>query len=29
VFLLWMTQFFVQELTGVLDTMGIAAPEVM
>ena len=29
VFLLWMTQFFVQELTGVLDTMGIAAPEAM
>lgn len=29
VFLLWMTQFFVHELTGVLDTMGIAVPEVM
>jgi arginyl-tRNA synthetase len=29
VFLLWMTQFFVRELTSVLDTMGIAAPEVM
>jgi len=29
VFLLWMTQFFVQELTGVLDTMGIETPEVM
>jgi arginyl-tRNA synthetase len=29
VFLLWMTQFFVRELTSVLDTMGIAAPEAM
>jgi arginyl-tRNA synthetase len=29
VFLLWMTGFFVRELTSVLDTMGIAAPEAM
>ena len=29
VFLLWMTQFFLQELGQVLDTMGIPAPEVM
>ena len=29
VFLLWMTQFFLQELEQVLDTMGIPAPEVM
>ncbi|MDA1314191.1 MAG: arginine--tRNA ligase [Acidobacteria bacterium] len=28
-FLLWMAQFFVRELTRVLDTMGIAAPKVM
>ena len=29
VFLLWMTQFFLKELTAVLDVMGIDAPEVM
>ena len=29
VFLLWMTQFFLQELERVLATMGIPAPEVM
>jgi arginyl-tRNA synthetase len=29
VFLLWMSQFFVRELTAVLDTMGIEAPEAM
>ena len=29
VFLLWMAQFFLRELTGVLATMGIPAPEVM
>ena len=29
VFLLWMTQFFLTELTAVLDVMGIDAPEVM
>lgn len=29
IFLLWMTQFFLQELEQVLDTMGIPAPEVM
>ena len=28
-FLLWMAQFFLRELTGVLATMGIPAPEVM
>ena len=28
-FLLWMTQFFLKELTAVLDVMGIDAPEVM
>ena len=28
-FLLWTTQFFLRELTGVLKTMGIPAPEVM
>jgi arginyl-tRNA synthetase len=28
-FLLWMTTFFFRELTGVLDVMGIPAPEVM
>jgi arginyl-tRNA synthetase len=29
VFLLWMTQFFLEELTAVLDVMGIEAPQVM
>ena len=29
VFLLWMTQFFLKELTAVLDVMGIEAPQVM
>ncbi|MDA0205619.1 MAG: arginine--tRNA ligase [Acidobacteria bacterium] len=29
VFLLWMTQFFLKELTAVLDVMGIEAPRVM
>ncbi len=29
VFLLWMGQFFLRELTAVLETMGIAAPELM
>ena len=29
VFLLWMTKFFLEELGGVLDIMGIPAPEIM
>ena len=29
VFLLWMTKFFLEELGGVLNTMGIPAPEIM
>jgi len=29
VFLLWMTRFFLEELTGVLDVLGVPAPEIM
>lgn len=29
VFLLWMTQFFLRELTGLMDVMGLPSPEVM